>query len=134
MKNFPACILLSATPTAAKPTPIGNHERTSTCSRVTATCGLTTTRLSARVTTNWTTWASAESRSKQLRKVLAHFVFPERPIVAALRAPVVHRMTDPFARQHFRQTVARPAVLPRSRSGDEVDVAGSQLLVVPRVG
>src|SRR6266581_9774555 len=111
MKNSRVCISPSAIPTAARPTPTGNLGPMSTCLPATATCGLTTTKSSKKATTNSNIWACAKvlaptaKRSQQfleeLRDVFPHLVLPVGPVVAALRAPVVQRMTDALAGENF---------------------------------
>src|SRR2546430_5151629 len=53
--------------------------------------------------------------------------------MAALRAPVVQRMADALAGENFGESVARTAVLPRPRSGAEVNVATCDLLIEPGI-
>src|SRR5260370_22118667 len=71
--------------------------------------------------------------SKKLRDIFAHLVFPVRPIVPALRAPVVQRMAYPLAGKNFREAVGRPAVLPRTGARRDVNVTSSDSLVEPRI-
>src|SRR5260370_20899410 len=66
--------------------------------------------------------------SKKLRDIFAHLVFPVRPIVPALRAPVVQRMAYPLAGKNFREAVGRPAVLPRTGARRDVNVTNSDFL------
>src|SRR6266550_5484734 len=140
MKNSPVSTSLSAIPTAARLTPTGNLKPTSTCSPASATCGLTMTRSSKKATTSSNTSASPEdvlsprkSDSEKLGDVLAHLVFPVRPVVAALRAPVVERVADPLAGENFREAVGGPAVLPGTRTGADVNVATGDLLIEPGI-
>ncbi len=69
--------------------------------------------------------------SIELRNVLAHLVFPERPIVAAFRAPIVNGMANAFAGEDFGEAISGAAVLPWTGTGDQMNVACGQLLVVP---
>src|SRR6266478_9236856 len=77
--------------------------------------------------------SSSTATSEQMRQVFAHLVFPVRPVVAALRAPVVQRVPDPFAGKNFREAVGRAAVLPRTRTGAEVNVTTCDLLIKPGI-
>src|SRR5712664_194462 len=143
MKNFPACISPSAILTAARPTPTGNPRRTLTCLPAIATSGLTTTLSSKKADTGSSIWTfakvfpqAAKRRQKfleELRDLFAHLVLPVRPIVAALRAPVVQRVADAFAGKNFGEAVGRPAVFPRTRTGAEVNVAACDLAVEPGI-
>src|SRR5204863_9683894 len=69
----------------------------------------------------------------KLGDVLAHLVFPIRPVVAALRTPVVERVADPLAGENFREAVGGPAVLPGTRTGADVNVATGDLLIEPGI-
>src|SRR5713101_7347058 len=53
--------------------------------------------------------------------------------MAALRAPVVQRVANAFARKNFGEAVGGPAVLPRTRAGAEVNVATRDLLIEPGI-
>src|SRR5207245_7814495 len=84
----------------------------------------------------WGVWGVASqfgTASKQSPGVLPHLVFPEGPVVAPFGSPVIQRMTNPAAREHFGETIRRAAVLPRPGTGREVDVARGQLFEQPRV-
>jgi len=65
--------------------------------------------------------------------VLPHLMMPVRPFVPTLRAPVVQMMRDPAAREHGGHLVGRPAVLPRTTAGREMDVATPVLVEKPGV-
>ena len=54
--------------------------------------------------------------------------------MAPFRAPVVYRVADTFAVEDFGEPIGGTAVFPGAGAGDEVDVAGGELLVVPRIG
>src|SRR5882762_3504374 len=111
MKNSRACTSRLGILTAAKPTPTGNPRRTLTCLLASATSGSTTIKSSKKASTSSRIWAFAKSFSKrrnndkqfleELRDVFPHLVFPVRPIVAALGAPVVQRVADAFAGENF---------------------------------
>ncbi len=74
------------------------------------------------------------SPSKQFSDVLAHLVFPEGPIVAALGAPSVHGIANAFAGEDFGEAIGGAAVFPGAVAGDEVDVAVILLLEIPAIG
>src|ERR1700720_1021269 len=141
MKNSPVSTSPLAIPTAARRTPTGNLKPTSTSSPASATSGSTTTRSSKKATTSSRTSAWPEdvlssppkSNSEKLRDVLAHLVLPVRPVMAALRSPVVERVADPLAGQNFREAVGGPAVLPGARTGADVNVATGDLLIEPGI-
>lgn len=61
-------------------------------------------------------------------------MLPEGPIVAAFGTPIVHRMANAFAGEDFREAIGGAAIFPRAGAGDEVDVAGIVLLVIPAIG
>ena len=61
-------------------------------------------------------------------------MLPEGPVVAAFWAPVVHGMTNAFAGEDFGEAIGGAAIFPRAGAGDEVDVAGIVLLVIPAIG
>src|SRR5271168_3742794 len=63
--------------------------------------------------------------------VLSHLVLPIRPIVPALRAPIVQRVPDSLPGQDLREAVRRPGVLPRTAARGDVNVAAGQLPVNP---
>src|ERR1700722_566121 len=65
--------------------------------------------------------------------VFAHLMLPIRPVVPALRAPVVQRMPDALARKDLGQPIRRPAVLPLTCAGADMDVARGQLSQDPWV-
>src|SRR5882724_8520999 len=69
--------------------------------------------------------------SEKLGDVFAHLVFPIRPVVAALGAPVIERVADSLAGKNFREAVGWPAVFPLARAGGDVNVARSNLFVAP---
>src|SRR6266404_1457034 len=71
--------------------------------------------------------------SEKLGDVFAHLVFPVRPVVATLGAPVVQRMANSLAGKNFREAVSRPAVFPLSRTGGDVNVARGDLFVEPGI-
>ena len=54
--------------------------------------------------------------------------------MAALGTPVIYGMADALAGQDFGEAIGGAAMLPRSGAGDEVNVAGSELLVIPGIG
>src|SRR5260370_5622408 len=60
-------------------------------------------------------------------------MLPVRPVVAALRAPVVQRVTDTFAGENFGEAISRPAVLPLTRAGAEVNVTTCDLVIEPGI-
>src|SRR5580704_18705675 len=101
------------------------------------------TRSSKRAATSSNTSASArvflsaqspqQSLLEKPRNVFAHLVLPERPVVAALRTPIVERMADALAGKNFGETIRRAAVFPRARAGRDVNVAAGNLFVKPRV-
>jgi hypothetical protein len=66
--------------------------------------------------------------------VFAHFVFPVRPVVTALGAPVVDGVTNALAGEDFGEAIGGAAVLPLARTGDEVNVASGELAVIPGIG
>ena len=70
----------------------------------------------------------------ELRNVGAHLVLPVGPIVAALRTPVVHRVADVFAVEDFGESIGGAAMLPLAGAGNEMDIAGGELFVIPGVG
>src|SRR5882672_4928559 len=71
--------------------------------------------------------------SEKLGDVFAHLVFPIRPVVAALGAPVVERMADAFAGKYFGEAVGWSAVFPLARTGGDVNVARGDLFVEPGI-
>src|SRR5436309_3686444 len=71
--------------------------------------------------------------SEKLGDVFAHLVFPIRPVVAALGAPVIERVADSLAGENFREAVSRAAVFPLSRTGGDVNVARGDLFVEPGI-
>src|SRR6266581_4878707 len=83
------------------------------------------------------TWGGGASQfgtaSKQSPDVFPHLVFPEGPVVPAVRPPIVEMLRDALPRKHFRKLVGRAAVLPRAGTGRDVDVARGQLFEQPRV-
>src|SRR5690348_457155 len=68
---------------------------------------------------------------EQAEYIFAHLVFPIRPVMAALRAPIVERMANALAGKHFGEPVGGAAVFPGAGTGGKVDVAGGDLLVEP---
>src|SRR6266567_1643588 len=127
---------------AARLTPTGNPGPTSTCSPATATSGLMTTKSSKRAATSSSIWAcikplppsTVQSRQlEQMRNILAHLVLPIRPVVAALRTPVVQRVADSFAGKNFGEAVRGRAVFPRTGAGGNVNVATGNLLIEPEI-
>ena len=71
---------------------------------------------------------------EQFGDVLAHFVLPEGPIVAALWSPIINGVVNLFIGKNLGEAIGRPTVLPGSGAGNEVNIAGSELLVIPGVG
>ena len=65
--------------------------------------------------------------------VLVELLLPERPVVAAVGAPVVDRVADAARPQHARELVGRAGVLEGAVAGDEPDVVLRQLLQVPGI-
>src|SRR6266576_3068586 len=65
--------------------------------------------------------------------VFPHLVMPVRPFVPTLRAPVVQMMSNAAIPEDLRHSVGRPAVLPRTTAGHQVDVATRVLMEKPRV-
>src|SRR5262249_45043748 len=65
--------------------------------------------------------------------VLPHLVMPVGPFVSALWAPVVQMMSDAAIPEDLGHSVGRPAVLPRTTAGHEVNVATRVLMEIPRV-
>ena len=74
-----------------------------------------------------TGWAWPRLPSEKPADILPHLVFPVRPVVPALLAPVVEMVRDAAAREDFRETIRGPAVFPRPAAGGDVDVAGGEL-------
>src|ERR1700730_9311501 len=72
--------------------------------------------------------------SEEAGDVFAHLVLPERPVVAALGGPVVEGMADVLAGGDWGQAVGGRGLFPGAGAGDEVDVAGGEVLVGPRIG
>src|SRR2546421_12874591 len=70
---------------------------------------------------------------EELRDVFPHLVFPVRPIVAALRAPIVQRVADAFAGENFLEAVSRATVLPWTRTSTEGNGTGRDLAKKPGV-
>src|SRR5216117_92057 len=58
---------------------------------------------------------------------------PVRPFVPALWAPVVQMMSNATVPENLGHPVGRPAVLPRTAAGHEVDIATRVLMEKPRV-
>jgi hypothetical protein len=65
--------------------------------------------------------------------VLPHLVMPVRPFVPALRAPVIKMMSDAAIPEHLGHSIGRPAVLPRTAAGREMDVTTPILIEEPHV-
>ena len=65
--------------------------------------------------------------------VFPHLVMPVGPFVPALWAPVVQMMSNAAIFEDLRHSVGRPAVLPRTTAGREMDVATPVLVEKPRV-
>src|SRR5215472_16759328 len=65
--------------------------------------------------------------------VLPHLVMPVGPFVPALRAPVVQMMSNAAIPEDLGHSVGRPAVLPRTTAGYEVDVATRVLVQTPGI-
>ena len=70
----------------------------------------------------------------ELGEVGAHFVFPVGPVVASLGTPIIYGVANVFAIQDFGESVRGTAVFPLAGTGDEVDVAGGELIVEPGIG
>src|SRR5690242_12175754 len=68
-----------------------------------------------------------------LADVFPHLMMPVRPVVPALRAPVVQVMSDAAALEDLRHSIRWTAVLPRAAAGREMDVATGVLIKIPRV-
>src|SRR5262245_37993776 len=68
-----------------------------------------------------------------LAHVFPHLVMPVGPFVPALWTPVVQMMSDAAVPEDLRQSVGRPAVLPRTTAGREPDVATRVLMEKPGV-
>ena len=58
---------------------------------------------------------------------------PVGPFVPALRAPVVQMMSYAAIPEDLRHSIGRPAVLPWTTAGREMDVATRVLMEIPRV-
>src|SRR4029077_10020968 len=58
---------------------------------------------------------------------------PIRPLVPALRTPVVQMMSNATVPEDLRHSVGGPAVFPWTTAGHEVDVATRVLLEIPGV-
>lgn len=54
--------------------------------------------------------------------------------MASFGAPIVNGVANAFAGEDFGEAIGGGAVLPRAGAGDEVDVAGIELLVKPAIG
>lgn len=54
--------------------------------------------------------------------------------MAAFSAPIVNGVRNAFAREDFREAIGGAALLPWTGTGDQMNVACGQLLVVPRIG
>src|SRR4051812_33464426 len=65
--------------------------------------------------------------------VFPHLVMPVRPFVTALRSPVVQMMSNTAIPENLRHSIGGSAVLPRTRAGDQSDVATRVLLEVPGI-
>src|SRR4030095_6277843 len=68
-----------------------------------------------------------------LADVLPHLVMPVGPFVSALRAPVVQMMSDAAIPEDLGHSIGRSAVLPRTTTRHEVDVATRVLMEIPGV-
>src|SRR4030095_14869376 len=65
--------------------------------------------------------------------VFPHLVMPVRPFVPALRTPGVHIMSNAAIPENLRHSVGGPAVLPRTATGHESDVATCVLVEKPGI-
>src|SRR5919201_1787811 len=65
--------------------------------------------------------------------VFPHLVMPVGPLVTAFRAPVVEMMRNAAVSEDLRHSIGRSAVLPRTTTGREMDVATPVLMEIPRV-
>src|SRR5215471_6860190 len=65
--------------------------------------------------------------------VFPHLVMPVRPLVAALRAPVVQMMRNAAVLEYLGHTIGRPAVLPRTAAGHEPNIATRVLMEIPGI-
>src|ERR1700719_2209879 len=70
---------------------------------------------------------------EQAGDVFAHFGFPVGPVVAALGAPIVEGVADAFAGEDLGEAVGGGGVFPFAGAGDQMNVAGGQVTVGPRV-
>src|ERR671910_278502 len=87
---------------------------------------------SAGITSGWRSKPAPSADSPPAHVIPEHFL-PERPVVAALRPPVVQVVPDAFPRQHSRERVRVTALLPRTGAGHNPQLAAGQLLVKPRI-
>src|SRR4029453_6797276 len=62
-----------------------------------------------------------------------HLVMPEGPVVSPLRAPVVQMMSNAAIPENLGHSVGRPAILPRTTTGHEPDIATRVLIEKPGV-
>src|SRR5580704_2636543 len=69
----------------------------------------------------------SESVLEKPANVLAHLMLPIRPVMPALRAPVVQRMPNSLAGEDFGQSISRAAVLPLTSTRADVNVARGEL-------
>src|SRR3954465_15428300 len=134
----------------ARPAPTGSRPPTSTCSRATAMSGSTTCKSSQGAGINSRRLVlrsnsapcplppvpcpTGERSELHVIHVLPHHVPPVRPVVSALRAPVVEAVADAAARQDPREPVRLVGMLPRPGPGRDVDVATGEMMQRPRVG
>ena len=71
--------------------------------------------------------------SEEAGDVFAHLVFPVRPVVATLRAPVVEGVVDAFAGENVGEAIGGAAVFPLAGAGADVNVATGKLIVDPGI-
>src|SRR5713226_3645476 len=74
-----------------------------------------------------------ERESEQAGNVLAHLVLPIRPVVPALRTPIVEGVANALRGEHFGEAIRRARVFPLAGAGGNVNVAGGELLEHPRI-
>src|SRR6478609_1167384 len=65
--------------------------------------------------------------------VFPHLVMPVGPFVTTFWTPVVQMMSNAAVPENFRHSVGRPAVLPRTTSGYQANVATRVLMEIPWV-
>jgi len=65
--------------------------------------------------------------------VFPHLVMPVGPLVSAFRAPVVEMMRNTAIPEDLGHSIGRPAVLPRTAAGHQVDIATRVMMEIPGV-